>query len=43
MASRDQGQRAWNINIPYRSETFDGEDFEVNHPMLYYIFSIVVL
>jgi hypothetical protein len=31
------------INIPYRSETFGGEDFEVNKPILYHIFSIFVV
>jgi hypothetical protein len=31
------------VNIPYRSETFGGEDFEVNKPELYYIFSIFVV
>ena len=25
------------VNISYRSETFGGEDFEVNKPILYYI------
>jgi hypothetical protein len=30
-------------NIPYRSETFGSEDFEMNKPVTYYICSIFVV